>query len=678
MSLVKQLCPQRGKDFLFLAVLVALFVSLFGTPINALTDHLIPRKVITISVEGSNDSGGEAWICNESGNNEREENYFSAIKAGEQSGSWEYRDMETYGYSCDVIVLHGDGAGSSITFSVPADVSNYICFEKNPGGPMLSIAVDDEECQIDLYSEQAEQLKFYPFSTSFTPIIAKILIYLVAYLLIFILLLVLLRVSKKILGLPFLSIHVRVRDIFFVWAALYIFAVVQYEVGIPNNLGLEVGDQGYYWSSWLLSLDQWWDPAVFASSGMHFRGYLCNLIPITSRLIGTKMGIDSFLIYFIFTSFAIAWLTAYVLPQFYELMTGQRARICQVIVFLAVYLFFWNGTLTNVLVDMFASVCFMSGIMFAEKFRKTHSLRTGCYVGFFWGIACNYRPAYQYGIYMILILSIIILIYTRIKRKSCFRTFIHQKRVIAGVLLLVFAFFIVSVPQIWINQLRGYADILPNDYVSRSGIWLPQTSEGPPRETSVLEASANMSLMYGYTGYPYIVSDAQMMTMKTQIYGGGEILTIPQIFDVYANSPIEALIYVAKKLILAFDVKTSSSYPKDINWRESSGLIFSFLNYFVLISALYTLYFDKKVQRNERLLFICFFASLILPPMFVHVEWRYFLSSYVYLYYIFSYHFVGKEIVCEEDCRQPIITSHPISFLAILFSAFLISLSIYP
>ena len=76
-------------------------------------------------------------------------------------------------------------------------------------------------------------------------------------------------------------------------------------------------------------------------------------------------------------------------------------------------------------------------------------------------------------------------------------------------------------------------------------------------------------------------------------------------------------------------------------------------------------------------MFACFLAGLVLPQMFVHVEWRYFIFTYIFLYYLVSYHFIGEWYVCSENNGGAIKKYVPISFIVYIFLAFLISLTIY-
>lgn len=667
--LMKNLKSASIKNIVFLLVLSVLLGCMLHGSINQLTDILMPEMSVKISVEQSDHPGNEVWILNAEGST----NLFHECWDGQKNGAWEYRDAESYGYACDIIVVYGESVGSSISFSVPLTLNSYICFWSTPSSGIIRIETDTDEFFQDLCSDTYGTIKVFPFRNSMLPVLTKISIYIALFVLSFFVLLGIRHVFlNKTYSGRFLSMKVNLWHGLLIWGILYIWAVIQYRNGIPNFL--EFGDQVYYWSLVGTNPSAWTAEAL-AQSTISFRGYWCNLLPVASQVLGDILHRDPVLIYFLFTSFAITWMSVYIIPQTYELLTEKAATIFQVITFLSIYLFFWNGTLTAVLVDMFGAVSFMSGVMFALKFWKTPSLRTGFCAGLFWGIACNFRTAYQYGIILLLIVVTAVCLYKKVQKNKPYeighKASALRKNVTGGVLLSLFAFLIVSIPQAKMNQVRGHIGILPYDYV---GAW---TLDGSPREMSLLETSANQSLSIGYTGYPCIVSDDQMLTMKAELYDREEVLTIPQILGVYLNSPIETLIYIGKKLFLAFDIKTNVTYPENINWRKSFGLLFSFFNYSVLFVSVYTLLFHKKVNPKEQVLFACFLAGLVLPQMFVHVEWRYFIFTYIFLYYLVSYHFIGEWYVCSENNGGAIKKYVPISFIVYIFLAFLISLTIY-
>ena len=660
-----------NRNLVALFILSVLIASCGKSLVNMAVDSLMPDRTVIITSLPQSETPNEIWFFDNSDDN----NLFTSCRYGEQTGIWEYREATTYGYGGNMIVHYGDDA-ASLSFSVPVSPNSYIMFWKNINSGSVLIESDGHTNQLDLKSgvEGGELMKVYPFQNSILPVMVRVVVYFVLCALAFaVLIMTYIQLAYRKRHMSFLCSDAKWFYIFPIWIALYIFAVMQYKAGIPNFL--EFGDQVYYWRESLLHAGSW-STEYLAQALLSFRGYLCNFFPTVAQVAGQYIHVDPVHIYFIFTSGAIAWLVTFVLPGLYKLLTGKTATLHQVTMSLLIYLFFWNGTLTAVLADLFGATAFLSGILFAFRLAKERKIRFACLTGFFWAAACNFRTAYQYGIYVLLAFALLWGLIMMVRRRKANKTYGENegKKVYVNALACVAAtvsvFLLVSFPQLQINMSRGHAGFLPYDY---AGAWPIAT----PTQ-SLLEWSANHSLDTAYTGYPYMVSDAQMLTMEREA-GYQETagaLTIQQILEVYANSPLDSLTYVIKKMFLAFDAKTSVSYPEGVHWRESSGFVYSLLNYFVLGSALYVLFCGKSVKKGERMLAGLLFVGLVLPQMFVHVEWRYFLASYILLYFFFVYHFVGElsAILAKEQTEG---LGYLPYICIVLCAAFTISLTIH-
>lgn len=643
------------KNFIVLLALSVIVVCTGCSGVNKFVNQVLPYRVITITVEQSESSENEVCIFDDGGMY----TLFRACKNGDLTEQWEYREANEYGYNG--IVTDSNNIGAAISFSAAERPEYYLQFWKQENGGVVTIDVNGKKTYLDLCSDidDEEILTIYPFANAILPLFLRLAIYGSIIVVCFVVLaLGCYWFVIRGLKLPqLLRSYIPKTHFFPLWILLYGYAVTQYKIGIPNFL--ESGDQTYYWIRSLLNNGRW-DPVYLAETQVSFRGYLCHLFPTISKVVGEAFSIDPLYIYFIFTSSSVSWLVAYVLPGLYESLTGQKATYVQVLVSLAVFLFFWNGTLTAVLVDLFGAVAFISGMLFALKFWKEKNLRFAVFVGLFWAIACNYRTAYQYEIMVVCLVAIAYQIMVLLKR-SRNRTFggdiVNSKLFIFGLICALLSFTLVSLPQLQINLAREHTGLLPFD--DNNGL-----------------ARGSSNSIY-YTGYPISVTDGHMLSMKTQLYDGSERLTIPQVFSVYTNSPLESLTYIGKKLLMAFDTKTNITYPEGINWRGSIGLIFSFLNYFVLGSAMYIVFKGKRTNNLERVIFLLFFVGLVLPQMFVHVEWRYFLSTYILLYFFFAYHFVGEVFLEPGNSRYLIEENYFSYILTLIFMAFTVSLTIY-
>ena len=678
MKRLKRLFATVGAKNTVALLALALMIACTGyTIVNRFVNIVIgtlPPKEVTITVVESEHPGTEVWILSET---TRDMNLFDECLYGEKTGVWEYRDAVEWQYTANTLVSYGDNIGSSITFYSPVSPDAGVLFWVHPGCGAVSISTDGgEPVYYDLFSDTGGTKTIYPFENSLFPVFLRLVLYGLQTVLFFVIILLIVnsltsgkRKVSKLLTYP------SCKKVFFIlWGCLYLFAVMQYLIGIPNYL--TYGDQPYYWNFALIR-DGRWDVGLIAAEIYTPRGYLTSLLPNISKIIGTYFDIDPVYIYLIFPSAAIAWLSADIVPSLYEQLTNKKSTYFQVIVFTAVYLFFWNGYLTAALSDMYGAVAFLGGTVYALKAYHLPKKTTSFFLcGLCWAVACSFRIAYQYIILLLIFYAVLVKLIALYRlKKSGMMPQNHgatARRIMSGVFCAILAFVLVSLPQLQINLERGHIGLLPYDY---DEAW---TSMDGTEPASVMEWSANVTIADTYMGWPYgVASDDQMLTMKPQMYDQKEMLSIPQLLSVYARSPIETLVYIAKKLVLAFDVKTSVNYPNVLNWRGSTGLVFSLLNYTVLGSALYFVFAGKQLTKRERILCGLFFAGMVLPQMFLHVEWRFFMATYILLYMFFAYHFVGEVLANRQKCSE-LLTSNFLVYLdAAIIVAYTISLTIY-
>ncbi len=662
------------KTCIVLFCFAILISTLCYENVNSVADRLMPTKTVSITVA----EDGDVWVFNNQSGQNLFEAYKESVVVGQHSG-WEFRDAESYGYAGDMIVSYGSNAGQSIQTEVKLYSNSYIMFWTCPSGGSVDVSVGDDSYHADLYSDVPGGgfVYVYPFQDSFFPVAVRACLYICLFVLVFIVLCLLcLLLLSGWLQLPVFRREVRHWHGLILWMLLYVYAAVQYKIGISNILAF--GDQLYYWNISLfpeIAEGSTW-AAVMESQLLCFRGYICQLFPSVAQALGKLFKIDPMYLYFVFTTGATSWLCAYVFPELYCMLTKKKATILQVLVSIILILAFWNGVLTAVLVDLFGAVMFLSGVLFALKFINKPHIISALLTGIFWATACDYRTAYQYGIYVCIIAFIIYKIAKALSTGKSFSKIDVKvlggffKRYGPGVLISVVGALIILFPQYKINSAGGESGFLPYD---TDGAWVIEPN---PEDTTLLEASANSSLDTSYTGYPWVVSDEQLMSLKDALYERHTFLQIPQILSVYANDPLNSLVAVAKKMFLAFDPKTSLTYPSENIWNHSEGYIFSFFNYLVLGTALYVL-FCKKSEKKGKILFLCFFLGLILPQMIVHVEWRYFLCSYLFLYYIFAYYFIGEYITEKEGFQKLISSNYMIIILISIVLSFITSFSIY-
>lgn len=631
----------------FLLLLSTIICSLAYEYVNVFSEIFMPTKTIELKINDSGRELNEIWICGDDSTN----NLFQSCVESGDSPYWEFRDAEKYGYATDVFISSGNNVGASIVLEVPVRSNSYIMFWRNANCGTVTITVDGKEYFVDGSSELegGEMYRFYPFQDSFLPVLSKIIIYLILIILVFCLM-VAMRwyIFQHKERLAHNKFCFRTGYILLIWGFLYVYAVLQYKSGIPNYLAF--GDQLYYWNIDIIKKDLYnfismeWAEYV-AQQSLSFRGYLCNVIPSISKTLGNLTQSDAIYFYLLAPSAVIAWLTGYIFPQFYKFCAKTESNIFQVLISLVLILYFWNGTLTAIVVDIFGAVAFLNGVLFVFKYLRKTSWKYALIVGLSFSAACNFRTAYQYGIYVLILAVGCQKLYSICQNHKENKRVVRDSKIYIEIIALVLGFFIIAVPQGMVNYAKGHFGFLPYDC---DGAWAIETY---PADSTLLESSANQSLSLGYTGWPITVADDQMLAIKNEYYAE-DFLQVPQILDVYASNPIQTLQYLLKKVFLAFDIKTNMTYPDTVPWNKPSGMLFSLLNYFVLISAIYIFFNNKNIHDEEKILGWVSALGLVLPQMFVHVEWRYFLSSYLFLYYLFSYYFVKGIFPCFEDKKN--------------------------
>lgn len=646
------------KNLIGLMLLSILIGSCFFSLVNKLIDKIAPREVVAITVQQRQEQstgGSEAWIV------QRPVGQSQALfEDYDYSGVWEYRDAQQYGYSFNMLVSYGDNVESTLIYNSPRLAGSEILIWKNANSGMLRIDTKYNSHEVDLYSENegGELYSIFPFADDKTGFLLKSIAYVLLFGAIFGLLCLLFKLFYKGIKLPAWMgkpCDWKIFIIFFI--VLYGFAVLQYRIGISNYLTM--GDQLYYWHTTNYFTNGKWDMEQFANSTLSFRGYLCNFIPFISKTIGALIRIDPVYVYYIFTAASIAYLTGYVMPKLHEVMTGHKTKLYQTVIFLGVFIVFWNGMLTAVLMDLFAVTCFMGGLLYVLLYAKERKLYYAGLAGILLAGATVFRSPYQYGVMGLIVIVLAITVIKAIrkirmhvrKKEQDWIDKISAKKIVASIVLFAVTFIAVCIPQIQINAARGHAGLLPYD---AKGAWIEQDS-------TLAEMSANLCLTRSIIVYPYGLTDKQIMSMKNSYYSGDALLSMNQLFDMFVSNPADTTVYIGKKLFCGFDVKTNVTYPANNYEKKTSHYLFSLFNYIVLACSIYTI-FTKNISKRENIIFSLAFLTIILLQTLVHVEWRYYISGYLILYYLLAFRFT--QIIEDNESFKNAIKGNFLFYLA--------------
>ena len=207
--------------------------------------------------------------------------------------------------------------------------------------------------------------------------------------------------------------------------------------------------------------------------------------------------------------------------------------------------------------------------------------------------------------------------------------------------LAIACFLMVCIPQTVMNYKSGYVGLFPHD------------SENAYCGHPVSWSMWNTFLSAGMLLWPRSIGDDQVDSMKTQLYEEkGEIINPAQAMDVYANSPIETAVTIAKKMFIIFDYKSNVNYGTEITWRETKGLLFSFFNYLVLLVGLYILIRKKDLPFPAKVMSWLIFVATIVLSMAGHVEQRGSMTFYVVLCMFFTFVFLGEMLEDKGSYRE--------------------------
>lgn len=646
------------REFACFFLLSIMIICLFKGKVNSFVIDLLPEDKVIITVKDTESSfkrGARIRIIKEGNKYE----LFSQCKKAAKKEMWKYEKREESWTSITNIT-----SGSDLSFRAKRLPNTYIAIRNNENGGTVSVRGGGYNQVVDISDESNDVVRIYPFEESFLKIVLQFLAYGVLFLIILTILLTVNYFFKnREICLPdWLKREVRMYDMVWIWISLYLLALVMYKaVGIPRYL--EFGDQQFYWETLLLHNGKF-DMQYLVDNLFAPRGYWCHVFQTIAICMGAAFHIDSIIIWLLFPTFFIAVFAVILFPGYLKCLCDKSAKVVESIAFLIVFVYYWLGYLTGVLMDIFGVVTLFSAFLCILLFIKERKIKWAVLAGGFSAMTASFRIANVYGVYVFVVIAAVFQIWRN--RKKLLGS-ASSKQFVTGLLAGTFTFLIVCVPQFAINYEKGHFGFLPYDFETA---WMGR---------SLIEASADNSLSYGEMASPMGgITDNQMVTMKSALYITEEPLKIAQILDVFAESPLETFMMMFKKLLIGFDVQTNVLYPVDdkVNWRGSYGMIFSFINYFVIFTGLYFLFSGRIVSKKERQMAWLIFLTILLPETFGHMEWRYVIAGYVFLYYIFAYHFIGDVVLDKNEYKKIIEDSNYLPFIIItIFIMFCFSFS---
>ena len=596
-------------------------------------------------------------------------------KLKENTEGFNYINIGDYGYNLNS--LHMNNPKNKITIKMKKMPNSKLLFYNIGTSKKILLESKKSSIILDMLKEKKENFfmkssiildmskekegdffSYYPFSESKAFLLYASFIYLSLGILIFISLNIIKRFLKKI-KIPkyFLEYNPKhLTIIIYVIISIY----VSYKFisnALPNTLfyknGL-FGDQDYYWKVGTIIKN--FDRIGLQTKTATFRGYFSSVIPMISQVIGEATNINSLWICFMLNNIFAALLLGYIIPELNNKLNPRKTKNYEILVLFAIFFIFWKGMFYAVIVDIMAATFLLwSVLLFIESIYKKKKLYM-FFSGMFVSIAALNRGNYIFGIYFVFALFIL---------NNMLKFFGKQKYKLKNTFFALFFIgaFIISIPQIKINYDKGHIGMFPYDTEKSWGDY--------SLTRSLMSTSLNITL----TGWPYLVKDGMTQKMSEN-FGTKEIVpSINQTLTVYITTPIVSFTTALKKIFLSLDVKTADVYPLHKFRLHTNFYLFSFFNYFIILTSCYFLG-NKKIRNKfftKKELSIYGLVSLFLVPSLIFtIEWRYYIINYLILYSIFCFKYF--DFLKEKEFDKNSYLKFILFFICICF---LISSSYY-
>ena len=579
-------------------------------------------------------------------------------KLKENTEGFNYINVGDYGYNLNSLYMNNPK--NKVTIKMKKMPNSKLLFYNIGTSKKILLESKKSSVILDMSKEkEGDFFSYYPFSESKAFLLYASFIYLSLGILIFISLNIIKRFLKKI-KIPKYFLEYNPKQL-----TLIIYAIISIYVSykfisntLPKSLFLEngdlFGDQIYYWKIGKLLRNL--DMNGIRKHAVSFRGYFSSVIPMISQVIGEATNINSLWICFMLNNIFAALLLGYIIPELNNKLNPRKTKNYEILVLFAIFFIFWKGMFYAVIVDIMAATFLLwSVLLFIESIYKKKKLYM-FFSGMFVSIAALNRGNYIFGIYFVFALFIL---------NNMLKFFGKQKYKLKNTFFALFfiGVFIISIPQIKINYDKGHIGMFPYDTEKSWGDY--------SLTRSLMSTSLNITL----TGWPYLVKDGMTQKMSEN-FGTKEIVpSINQTLTVYITTPIVSFTTALKKIFLSLDVKTADVYPLHKFRLHTDFYLFSFFNYFIILTSSYFLG-NKKIRNKfftKKELSIYGLVSLFLVPSLIFtVEWRYFILNYLILYSIFCFKYF--DFLKEKEFDKNSYLKFILFFICICF---LISSSYY-
>ena len=589
------------KKIDFYLIALAIIFSLFlNKQVNQFVNFVIPSTKINLKILDTNKQGMVLLETDEK----------VKILDVKTDDNIEIIPKGKYGYSLNALWVKNNN--KEVELEIKKLPNLKISFY-NIAAQKIEIISGKNRQVIDLEkNSQGDTVDYFPFANSKLFLIYTVGIYILLSILIYIGIMIIF-VKKKITSkrIDFLNRYSPLKMFFIIYTLISLYVSYKFLSNtLPKTLhvnGKFFGDQGYYWGLGEYLIKGQYDKILKGS--FTFRGYITFIVPAISQMIGHYLKINSHWLFTMINNFFIAILLVYIIPEIHNQISEKKAKNYHILILFFIFSFFCKGVYYSVLFDIFGVTFLLWMIL---KILKLKTKRDVFLAGIFGGIAALCRGNY---VYTIIILFLVKVLYDLIKNKRIS---------LLNIFLFWFGVIFICLPQVKINYDLGHIGLFPFD---RVGSYVPNEK--------LVVCLINESMRDLFLTYPMLIGDKTSQQILIN-FSQGARLNMNQILSAFIYSPIETIIVIAKKIILALDTRTNESYPREL-WNLT---FFSLVNYFIIATSLFFLK-DKVFTKKERVLGILLFISAILPQTIMTVEWRYYIVLYLMVYYVFVFKFVS-------------------------------------
>nr|WP_314113534.1 hypothetical protein [uncultured Leptotrichia sp.] len=573
-------------------------------------------------------------------------------KLKENTEGFNYVNVGDYGYNLNSI--HMNNPKNKINIKLKKIPNSKILFYNIGTSKKIVLESKKNLAILDISKEKkGDFFSYYPFSESKTFLLYALFIYSFLGIFIFILLNIV-KIFLKSLKIPkyFLGYNPKHMTII-IYIIISIYINYKYISNtLPKSLFLEngelFGDQSYYWKigKLLSSLDT----NGIRKGALSFRGYFSSVIPMISQVIGEITNINPFWIFYMLNNIFTSFLLGYIIPELNNKMNFRKAKNYEILILFAIFFIFWKGMFYVVLVDIMAATFLLwSVLLFIESIYKENKLYM-FFSGMFVSIATLNKGSYIFGIYFVLVLFFL---------NNMLKIFGKQKYKRKNIFFIIFflGVFTISVPQIKINYDKGHIGIFPYD------------TEKSWNNHSLTQELMNYSIFSAVSGHPYFATDPMIPKISENFgFDAKDWPTVNQNLASFVNIPFATFIMILKKIFISLDIKTAEIYPLRKFSLHTDFYLFSFLNYFIILTSFYLLgnnRIRRKFFTTKELILISVLVFLTLPPLIFTIEWRYYIVNYLILYSIFCFKYF--DFLKEKELNKDSYLRFVLFFVCICF-----------